>query len=397
MTADRTRPRFSRRGSWDVLPSRVAARLEALRRGRAALLDLSASNPTRCGLAWPAAALAAALAPDSVPGYDPDPRGLAGARAAVAAYLAGRGAPVDPEAVVLTASTSEAYAVLLKLLCDPGDEVLVPAPTYPLHEVLAQLEGVRLARYPLRYDGTWHVDLPALRGAVTGRTRAVVTVSPSNPAGAVLSRSELADVEDLCAARGLALIGDEVFADTAPGAPSVAAVRRCLAFQLAGLSKTCGLPQLKAAWIAVAGPGAAVRDALERLEMIADAFLSISGPAQHALERLLPDRERFLAPLRARLAANEATLRGVAVPPAPFDVLRRDGGWSAVLRVGQVVDEEALCLRLLDEGVVVQPGFFYDFERSGHVVVSLLPEPDVLERGIAIVARVLREWRPTDP
>lgn len=394
MTADGTRPRFSRRGSWDVLPGRVAARVEALRRAGAPLIDLSASNPTRCGLAWPPAALAAALAPASVSRYDPDPRGLAGARAAVAAYLAARGAAVDPEAVVLTASTSEAYALLLKLLCDPGDEVLVPAPGYPLHEVLARLEGVRLARYPLRYDGTWHLDLPALRAAVTGRTRAVITVSPSNPAGAILSRAELSEVEALCAARGLALVGDEVFADTAPDAPSVATVRRCLAFQLAGLSKTCGLPQLKAAWIAVAGPRAEVGAALERLEMIADAFLSISAPAQLALGRLLPDRERFLAPLRARLAGNEAALRRAAAAPAPFDVLRRDGGWSAVLRIGQARDEEAVCLRLLDDGVLVQPGFFYDFERSGHLVVSLLPRPEELERGIGIVARALRV---TDP
>jgi alanine-synthesizing transaminase len=381
---------FSRRTDWDLSANRWASRLEALRAAGAPLVDLTESNPTRAGLAWPAAALEAALAP-GIAGYDPDPRGAAEARRAVAAYLAAHGAAVPAERVLLTASTSEAYGFLLKLLCDPGDAVLAPAPSYPLLDALSSLEGVRLDRYPLRYDGAWHLDRGALREALTERTRAIVVVSSANPVGALLAEDERAFLEDLCAARGLALVGDEVFADTAlaPRA-SVAGASRCLAFQLSGLSKVCGLPQLKAAWIAAAGPEALVAPALSRLDAIADAYLSVSGPAQRALAALLPRREAFLAPLRARLATNRAALASVAGGEAPFDLLRSGGGWAAVLRVGATVDEEALSLRLLDAGVAVYPGFFFDFPRPGHLVTSLLAAPEAFREGAARIARTLQ-------
>ncbi len=374
----------------------MVGRLEARRAQGRPLLDLTESNPTRCGLTWPPGALAAALGCPDLSRYEPVPSGLRTAREAVAAYLAAHDVQMDPAHVLLTASTSEAYAFLLKLLCDPGDEVLAPTPSYPLLEVLCDLEGVRLVRYPARYDGTWHVDWAALAEAATERTRAVVVVSPANPTGALLSPGELALVEEICAERGLALIGDEVFADTALAEKvSVAAARGCLAFQLSGISKVCGLPQMKVGWVAAAGPAPEVRRAMERLEMIADAYLSVSGPAQLALPVLLRSRERFLGPLRERLAANRAAL-GLAVRggEAPFAPLRSGGGWSAVLRMGEAVDEEALCLALLDDGVVVQPGFFYDFERRGQLVVSLLPEPDVFREGLARVGRRLRAICP---
>lgn len=379
-------PPLSRRTAWDLAADPLSARVEALRAQGRPFIDLTDSNPTRCGLAWDPAQLRALLAPSEVARYEPGPRGLLAARVAVSQYLAGRGAPVAPERIVLAASTSEAYGVLLKLLCDPGDEVLVAAPGYPLLDVLCDLECVRPVRYPLRYDGTWHLDRYALRAAVTSRTRAVVVVSPSNPTGAVLDAGELAAVEDLCADHGLALLGDEVFADAAADAPrSVATLRRCLAFQLAGLSKTCGLPQVKAAWIAAAGPPGEVERSLERIDMITDATLSVSSPAQLALPGLLAARESFLAPLRRRLAANRAVLGDTVGEGAPFGVLGGAGGWSAVVRVGQAVDEQAICLELLDAGVLVQPGYYYDFERPGHLVVSLLPEPDAFRRGIARV------------
>jgi aspartate/methionine/tyrosine aminotransferase len=385
---------FSRRTAWDLAANRVASRLDALRAARAPLLDLTESNPTRAGLAWPAERLAAALSAPDLPSYDPTPSGHPAARGAIAAYLADHGASVGAERVVLTASTSEAYALLLKLLCDPGDAVLAPAPSYPLLDVLCDLEGVRLERYPLRYDGEWHLDAGALAGAVSDRTRAVVVVSPSNPTGATLSAEDLAALEGLCADRGLALVGDEVFADTAlAAAASVARATRCLAFHVSGLSKVCGLPQLKAAWIAAAGPAGMVTPALARLEVACDAYLSVSGPAQAAVAALLPERERFLAPLRRRLAENRAALCAAAGEGAPFDVLRSGGGWSAVLRTGEAVDEEELCLALLDEGVAVHPGFFFDFERPGHLVVSLLPEPRAFADGAARIARRLRSVR----
>jgi alanine-synthesizing transaminase len=380
---------LSRRTGWNLAANAIAARVDAARASGRPLVDLTETNPTRVGLAWPAEALARAYADPRLASYDPAPRGLPAARAAVAAYLAARGDPVAPERILLTASTSEAYALLLKLLCDPGDEVLVPAPAYPLLDLLAELEAVRLVRYPLHHDGGWHADLDALEAAVGPRTRAVLVVSPSNPTGALLSPGERARLDRLCAARDLALVGDEVFADTALApAASVLAAREALAFHLSGLSKVCGLPQVKAAWIAAAGPSARVGPALERLEIVADAYLSVSGPAQLALPALLRDRERFLGPLRARLAANRAAL--AAVRGAPFDALPSGGGWMAVLRTGETVDEEALCLELLEDGVVVQPGFFYDFERSGYLVLSLLPDPPTFADGLARIASRVR-------
>jgi aspartate/methionine/tyrosine aminotransferase len=385
--------RLSDRTAWDPSANALASRLEALRAVGAPLLDLTESNPTACGLAWPAGELAALLTQPGGDRYLPDPMGRPEARAAVAAYLAARGARVPDERVLLTASTSEAYGFLMKLLCDPGDAWLVPAPSYPLLDLLARLELVELARYPLRYDGEWIIDREALVRAITPRTRAVVVVSPGNPTGAVASADELRFLERLCAERGLALVSDEVFADTAAGAaPSAAACTDCLAFQLAGLSKVCGLPQLKAGWIAVAGPAAQVAPALSRLEVISDTYLSVSGAAQQALPALLDRRETFLRPLRARLAQNrEAAHRG-AGPGAAWGVLgggAGGGGWSAVIRVGERIDEEALCLRLLDAGLVVQPGFFYDFERNGHLVISLLPDPAVFRMGITRLAALL--------
>jgi alanine-synthesizing transaminase len=380
---------LSLRTGWDLRANALAGAVEAARASGRSLLDLTESNPTRVGLAWPPEALASALGDARIATYDPTPRGLPEAREAVARYLASRGASAHPDRVLLTASTSEGYALLLKLLCDPGDEVLVPAPAYPLLDLLADLEAVRLVRYPLRHDGAWHLDLAALAAAITPRARAVVVVSPSNPTGWLLASDERAALEALCAERGLALIGDEVFADTALGpVESVLRARECLAFHLSGLSKVCGLPQVKAGWIAAAGPEDEVAAALERLEVIADVYLSVSGPAQLALPTLLARREAFLGPLRARLAENRAAV--AAVGGAPFHALRSDGGWSAVLRIGETLDEEALCLDLLADGVVVQPGFFYDFERRGQLVISLLPEPIVFRAGLALVEARLR-------
>jgi aspartate/methionine/tyrosine aminotransferase len=308
----------------------------------------------------------------------------------VAGWLGARGVAADPGRILLAASTSEVYGWLLALLADPGDEWLVPAPAYPLLELLAGLHGVRLVRYPLRWDGEWHVDLPAARASAGPRARALLVVSPANPTGWCLSREELAALARLCAERGMALVGDEVFLDTAPpSAPSVLEGDGCLAVHLAGLSKTCGLPQVKAAWLALSGPEPAVAEARSRLLTLADLALSVSAAAQLALPGLLDRRETFLGPLRRRLAENRETLRR-ALAGTAASLQAGPGGWSAVVRVGQRIDEEALCLALLEEdGVVVQPGFFFDFERSGYLVLSLLARPaEFAEGALRLAARV---------
>jgi aspartate/methionine/tyrosine aminotransferase len=384
---------FSRRTGWDQKANAFADRLAAALESGEPLCDLTQSNPTRAGLGWPEDRLLAAFQKPGLSSYRPDPRGDLAARRAVADYLLARGCPTSEERILLTASTSEAYALLLKLLCDPGDEVLVPAPSYPLLDLVAGLESVGLRRYPLRYDGSWHLDVWALEAAIGPRTRALVVVSPHNPTGAVLAEEDYVRLDEVCAKRDLALVSDEVFADSAPSrVAGVLGPRLGLAFHLSGLSKVCGLPQLKVAWLAAAGKSERVDPALERLATIADTYLSVAGPSQAALLELLPAREAFQGPLRRRLGQNRATLFALK-EGGSFTALRSGGGWVAVLRVGETLDEEELCLSLLEEDrVAVQPGFFYDFERPGYLVVSLLAPPEAFTEGLRRLARGLERW-----
>ena len=378
---------FSNRTDWDLRPNRLARLLEEKRRARARILDLTESNPTRVGLRGPDDL----LAPLASPGgrlYEPTPFGLPAAREAVAADFARRGAPVEAERVVLTASTSEAYAFLFKLLCDPGDEVLVPRPGYPLFDYLASLESVHVRGYPIEHDGAWRLDLEALHGALSPRTRAIVVVSPGNPTGAYLKRTELEALQDLAAERGLALVSDEVFADFAFSddgrrVRSVAHDGPALTFTLGGLSKTCGLPQVKLAWIAVTGPADQRRRALERLEVVADTYLSVSTPVQVAAPTILARCEEVQAPLRERIQGNLDILRRGLVPGSPASLLEPEGGWSAVLRVPATLSEEERVARLLrDRNVLVHPGYFFDFPREAYLVVSLLPPPPLFAEAV---------------
>lgn len=371
---------------------------EARRRSGAPLLDLTLSDPTRAGLPLDAGAVLRALVHPGALVHEPDPRGWPAARAAVARYLAeARGARVPPERIFLTASTSEAYAWVFKLLCDPGDAVLVPAPGYPLFGWLTALEGVRAVPVPWRFDGEWHLEASALDEALAGepRARAVLAVNPMNPTGAYLKRDERALLADRCRARGLALVADEVFADFALG-PDPRRVEGCaafddvLSFSLSGLSKVCGLPQLKLGWCAVAGPPAEVAEACARLELVADTYLSPGAPVQRAAPELLEGRHAFQRALLARLRHNRAALAVARPAGASWDLLPAEGGWSAVLRVGRARSEEELALALLDEGVLVQPGWFFDFPAGAQLVVSLLAEEEALARGAAALARVLR-------
>jgi aspartate/methionine/tyrosine aminotransferase len=378
---------FSRRTSWDRRTNRLALRLEELRRAGRPLLDLTETNPTRAGL----------LAPPDVPGlladpavlqYEPAPLGLASARDAVAADFRRRGVEVPPERIVLTASSSEAYALLFKLFADPGDAVLVPRPSYPLFDYLAGLESVEVAAYPLAYDGRWHLDRDALEAAVSPRTRAVVAVHPNNPTGSFLDRADAAFLHECCARHGLALIADEVFADyvwspAADRGKSLLADGPALTFALGGLSKSCGLPQLKLGWIAVAGPPAPRDEALARLEIVADTYLSVGTPVQRAAPGILARLPELQAPIAARARANLDVVRA-AVRGSAATLLEPQGGWSAVLRVPATLAEEEWVLALLDEaGVLVHPGYFFDFAGEAFLVLSLLPPGPALADGVS--------------
>jgi aspartate/methionine/tyrosine aminotransferase len=366
---------FSRRSSRDRSPNALFALLASAGKPP---FDLTGSNPTTAGIAYPAdlvQVLERAQAQSLV--YRPEPFGLPSARAALARLT---GAALDD--ILLTASTSEAYAFLFKLLCDSGDAVLVPAPSYPLFEHLAELEGVQAVPYRVAYDGAWHVDVDSLRRAITPRVRAIVVVSPNNPTGQYLRESE----RDSLAGLGLPLISDEVFAPfpLSPSAPRVAPPSSaCLTFTLDGLSKRAGCPQLKLGWTIISGPELQRREARERLELIADTFLSVSTPIQQALPDLLAIGPRVTSAITERCRQNLATLER-AVQASPVTLLRAEAGWSGVLRLPAVNGEEALVLGLLREaGVLVQPGWYYDFESEPYAVVSLLTEPRAFAEGTA--------------
>ena len=370
-------------------------RLSRARAARPPRHDLTASNPTRCGIPYPADLLAPLSDPRGLV-YRPDPRGLESARRAVARELARHRATVDPADIVLTASTSEAYAFLFKLLCAPGDAVLVPTPSYPLFEQLARVEGVTARSYHLDAEAGWRFDLHEL-GQSPESVRAVVVVHPNNPTGSFVHPDDADALEALCARRGWALIADQVFLDYpldgGPGAGTTfAARRRALTFTLGGLSKSVGLPQLKLAWIAVSGPRRLLGPALERLDYIADTFLSVATPVQLALAPLLRRGRAMRRTILDRCRANLRTLRALTRRLPAVEVPPVGGGWSAVLRFPAVIGEEELALELLRrDRVAVHPGYFFDFPRDGVLVVSLLPEPASFRAGVArLVARIER-------
>ena len=383
---------FSARLHWSQSPNRLSALLEHKRGAGSQILDLTESNPTRAGIVYPEADILAALSDPRALKYHPSPRGLDTARNAVAAYYRDRGTRISAERVLLTASTSEAYAYLFKLLANPGDEILAPRPSYPLFEYLAGLESVQIRQYPLRYDGAWHIDFDALERAVTARTRAIVVVNPNNPTGSYLKRDELDRLETLAASRGLAILSDEVFRDFSFGDDSgrvstLAGDRPVLTFSMSGLSKIAGLPQMKLGWIAASGPQC--QHALDALELIADTYLSVASPVQVALPRLLELSGGILDQIRARTASNLARLRET-LHESTATLLRTEGGWYAVVQVPRLRTEEEWTLKLLEEsGVLVQPGFFFDFESEAFLVVSLLPEAPVFSEGVARLRSIL--------
>lgn len=394
---------FSARLPWDSPENRLTRALRERRAAGLPILDLSAANPTRAGL-FSSGELGDLLAPLADPAglrYAPDPAGLRPAREAVAGYYADRGLVVAPDDVVLCASTSEGYSWLFQVLCDPGDGVLVPQPSYPLFSHLLGLAAARPVPYALDYDGRWRAGgLPLEEPTL----RALLCVSPSNPTGSYLHRGEHRALDAACAARGLALITDEVFGDypldpallpyeTAEDEiiPSLAgAETQALTLVLSGLSKVLGLPQLKLAWVVVGGPAPLRARARERLLLVADTFLSVSTPVQLAAAALLRQRPLLQGAIHRRVRDNLAVLKA-QVRGTACDVLRCEGGWYAVLRVPRLVSDEDLCLRLLDDGVLCHPGFFFDFPSDGHLVLSLLPPPQDFAAAVALVlGRVAR-------
>lgn len=378
---------WSERSAEDARENRVSRALREARACGRRVLDLTVSNPTTSGLPYDLEGLSVALRDAGTAPYRPEPLGLASAREAVARELSAGGPPLSADDVLLTSSTSEAYGFAFKLLCDPGDRVLVPEPSYPLLSHLARLESVELVPYRLRYDGAWHVDRTTLR--IDGRTRAVVIINPNNPTGHFIDRGDLAAIEAL----GLPLIADEVFASYPLNTSSrdVRAARvagSVLSLTLGGLSKLAGLPQLKCAWLGLAGPPAQVAVARERLELIADTYLSVSTPVQVALPRLLESKDVTAGAIRERIRENlEALQRGLAGSAA--SVLHVGGGWTAVLQLPDTLEDEAWVLALLLADVWVQPGFLYDFEHPSYVVVSLLTPSETLQAGVGRLVRVV--------
>lgn len=349
-------------------------------------MDLTASNPTECGFAYDQRAILEALSNPAAVKYEPAPRGLVSARQAVCKYYAEHGVVPGVDDIVLTTSTSEAYSYVFRLLCNPGDEVLIPAPGYPLFDFLAEIQDTKLVRYPLIYDHGWETDFHALERAITPRTRAIIVVHPNNPTGHFTKRSEMQKLNMICAARGLGLVVDEVFLDfclSGDRPSSSAGNRDALTFTLSGLSKICGLPQMKAAWVATSGPQELKRDALARLEFLADTYLSMNAPVQLAMPSFLSQRRMFQEQLMARVRRNLAELDRQLALQKVCSRLELEGGWYAVLRVPATRSDEDLALALLDErDTYVHPGHFYDFSSEGHLVVSLLVEEAPFSRGL---------------
>jgi aspartate/methionine/tyrosine aminotransferase len=388
---------FSDRTNWKLTRNRFSEALEEVRAAGAEILDLTLSNPTRAGLHYDAPAILAALSAPQAMDYDAQPQGLLSARDAVAEYYRSQHGVTDLQAerVVLTTSTSEGYSYVFRLLCNSGDELVVPKPSYPLFEFLADLQDVKLVPYPLLYDHGWQMDFPSLEKAVTPRTRGVVVVHPNNPTGSYLSREEQKQLNSFCGEHQLALIVDEVFLDyaherDARARPSFAANRDALTFTLSGISKICALPQMKVAWIAASGPPAEVDEAMARLEVISDTYLSMNAPIQWATPALLAQRESIQKQLLDRVLGNLAKLDRELAAQKLCQRLAVEGGWYAVLRVPVTQSDEDLAIALLRrKSVLVHPGHFYDFPSDGYLVLSLItPEAEFAE-GIGRLLKLL--------
>jgi aspartate/methionine/tyrosine aminotransferase len=383
---------FARRTSWNLTTNRYTEALAAHRRAGRDVLDLTASNPTNVGLRYREDELLKSLVHAQALTYTPEAKGLLAAREAVSTYYAAYGSQVSPDNLILTTSTSEAYSFLFRLLCDPGDTVLVPTPSYPLFDFLADLHDVKLEPYELLYDHGWQIDFHSAQAAIerahgaVSRCRAVLAVHPNNPTGSFAKPLEVEELNRICAANEMAIVADEVFLDysLAKDLPlTFSSNSTVLTFALSGLSKISGLPQMKIAWIAASGPQPLLSDAMGRLEVIADTYLSMNAPLQWAVPAMLEERHGIQRQLRQRMIGNLALLDAELATQELCRRLEVEGGWYAVLRVPVVGSDEDLAIALLREtGVLVQPGHFYDFASDGYLVISLITPGDEFAEGI---------------
>jgi alanine-synthesizing transaminase len=389
---------FAKRTNWNLTPNRLSQALTAHRAAGKPLLDLTVSNPTECGFTYDSQAILQALSNPAALIYETNPRGLESARDAVAAYYAARNDAVSIEDIFLTTSTSEAYSYAFRTLCDPGDEILIPTPSYPLFDFLAELQDVHLVRYPLLYDHGWQIDFHSLEQAITPRTRGIIVVHPNNPTGHFTKPAEISKLNAICSAHQMAIIADEVFLDYSLGKltgdtgavgaknqpASFAANADALTFTMSGLSKISGLPQMKAAWLIVSGPQPWKRETLARLEVIADTYLSMNAPVQLAIPAFLEQRHAFQHQLLSRTRQNLAELDRQLATQKSCSRLVVEGGWYAVLRVPATQSDEDLASDLLTQkGVYVHPGHFYDFPSDGYLVISLITATPVFLQGVA--------------
>jgi aspartate/methionine/tyrosine aminotransferase len=377
---------FAERTNWNLAGNRLS---EALARHHASgkrLYDLTASNPTECGFEYDSEAILAALRNTGALRYEPNPKGLESARLAVTEYYSTRGVVVSAGDIVLTTSTSEAYSFVFRLLCNPGDELLIPAPSYPLFGFLADIQDVKLVRYPLVYDHGWQIDFHSLQQAITSRTRGVIVVHPNNPTGHFVKAQEMSRLNAICSQHEMALLADEVFLDFALGSHSSAsftANSQALTFTLSGLSKICGLPQMKMAWLIASGPEELKQQALERLEIIADTYLSPNAPVQLAIPTLLELRQGFQKQLMTRVRQNLAELDRQLARQKACARLELEGGWYAVLRMPTLQTDEDMAIALLDtKDVYVHPGHFFDFAGDGFLVLSLITREEEFAEGV---------------
>jgi alanine-synthesizing transaminase len=395
---------FADRTNWNLSPNRLSEALAAYHASGKRLYDLSASNPTEEGFERPGEALLSALVNDAALTYVPNPKGLLPSRQAVAAYYKSREDEVSPEDIILTTSTSEAYSFVFRTLCNPGDELLVPAPSYPLFGFLADIHDVQLVQYRLIYDHGWQIDFHALEQAITPRTRGIIVVNPNNPTGHFVKSEARATLNEICTSRGMALIADEVFLDFAYAdttvrrdlvknprnrstigrrPQSMAVNQESLTFTMSGLSKISGLPQMKAAWLVTSGPQDLKTQALDRLEVIADTYLSMNSPVQLALPELLEQRHGFQKQVMTRVRRNVGELDRQLLQRKSCSRLEIEGGWYAVLRVPATRSDDDLAVDLLtNKGIYVHPGHFYDFQSDGYLIVSLIMQEREFAEGI---------------